>query len=977
MLAIRNGLKSIWRNWKKAALFLALLLILELLLSQGLSVYGAARDYLDKCNEYYRSIAVLEYLGNQYPEEYVYDADLAQAMDDLDLKTLQNLPGVTSYSPTKQAVAQIGSLHRTDSWVYKQNQATILVSNVFWSENANCYQGTIEECLYAKKDYNRTTVLITPQNLEDMELLPGYWYAFTGEFIVGETSNLWFTAESYTLPDGTRVRPWGAFAPKDLEENSDYRTVGKIMSYGSNGFLVRAADNLEDYYPFQQAQLYIESGRSFTAGEAGVCVITPDLAAKLNVKLGDTIPLSFAFGEEMSIYQAVFAQNGEVREGESYEVIGITNANTNYPYQVFVPVEPEHPYADVPTGYTVGQFSLENDKAEAFMTRAKEWLPEGFRLSLYDQGYATAANPYVEIVQISLIFLAICLLLAGAVLVLFGYLFVYRQKDTAGTLRALGAGTPHILTYFVAGSSSVALLGAGLGMILGQQLQSQIVGSVLKLTAQLQTADLRFSNRALRVQKEMSYVPEASFQWVILSAALLVLGGVVSCLIFAAFLARPRRTGKKRKKNPAPKHLGKSSRLIGGYLKYPLLSIRRGGMRTAAVLLVGALAAIFLGQLTATKDVYRDQLQELNETTKIRGYFTDQQAKRVEYVGINYLTAQNIYDSPYTENVRVSLWKGESMFVGVSKRDGKDLGLEDYPVPPESSPFAREGFEAMIAKQPGIINTQDINMTQEFFFTDGAEVEYLPGYGSEDMRVGDNALVSTAMMKNKDVRLGDTIRMVSSYGYHYELLVIGSYVSRTGSELIYSGTAEIPVTEELPQYVMESCFISGAAFEVSDPTKLSEFKDALEEMNIGQSDSYGLRTFVVLEDEDYYEAVNRLHRQIQYSDLLYRCLYVLCGLVGLAVAFLTVHARKPEAAIMRGLGTQRTRIFAAFFVEQLLLCLVGCAAGLGIWALLGKPMLLLLWILTAAFWGCWLLGSALATVAMLQSPALAALSDRE
>ena len=110
--------------------------------------------------------------------------------------------------------------------------------------------------------------------------------------------------------------------------------------------------------------------------------------------------------------------------------------------------------------------------------------------------------------------------------------------------------------------------------------------------------------------------------------------------------------------------------------------------------------------------MYRDQLKELNATTKIRGYFTDQQAKRVEYVGINYLTAQNIYDSAYTENVRVSQWKGEAMFVGVSKRDGQDLGLEDYPVPSKDSAFAFEGFEAMVAKQPGIIGTQDIDITQ-------------------------------------------------------------------------------------------------------------------------------------------------------------------------------------------------------------------------------------------------------------------------
>ena len=65
-------------------------------------------------------------------------------------------------------------------------------------------------------------------------------------------------------------------------------------------------------------------------------------------------------------------------------------------------------------------------------------MPEGISVTLYDQGYFSAAQPFEAMKTTALAVAAASACAAFAVLVLFASLFVGRQRETVGILRSLG-----------------------------------------------------------------------------------------------------------------------------------------------------------------------------------------------------------------------------------------------------------------------------------------------------------------------------------------------------------------------------------------------------------------------------------------------------------------------------------------------------------------------------------------------------------
>ena len=81
MQATKNGLKSILRTPGKTLLFLLILTVTAALLTISCCVYGAVRGYLNDCDDYFHTIAELEYLGAEYPSQTVYDEAFAAAVE--------------------------------------------------------------------------------------------------------------------------------------------------------------------------------------------------------------------------------------------------------------------------------------------------------------------------------------------------------------------------------------------------------------------------------------------------------------------------------------------------------------------------------------------------------------------------------------------------------------------------------------------------------------------------------------------------------------------------------------------------------------------------------------------------------------------------------------------------------------------------------------------------------------------------------
>ena len=92
MQATKNGLKSTLRTPGKTLLFLLILTVTAALLNISCSVYGAVRGYRGNCDDYFHTIAELEYVGQYYPSQMIYDESFAAAVEE-NRDTLSAYPG--------------------------------------------------------------------------------------------------------------------------------------------------------------------------------------------------------------------------------------------------------------------------------------------------------------------------------------------------------------------------------------------------------------------------------------------------------------------------------------------------------------------------------------------------------------------------------------------------------------------------------------------------------------------------------------------------------------------------------------------------------------------------------------------------------------------------------------------------------------------------------------------------------------------
>lgn len=1125
MLAEQHGCKSVWRKPAKALLFFFLLAALSAVLALGLCIYSAVSGFLADCDDYFRTIAVLEYIGQDYNDDTRYDESLCEALlsGEVDVQSMAALDGALRWEPSRSALGVAEGYTATQRPDEDQDYAVLVVSNLFWEEHGGCYQGVIRESLYSARDVEGKMIFLAPDALEGgLDLDASKIYVFAGRFISGVNSYLWFLPESVELADAGVIAA-AQSAADGVAEDSPYRRAAEAFARRANGLRVVMTGALEDLYPFQQQELSITAGRTFTdeeyASGAHVCVMPQALAGLLGADVGDTVELSLYYSVSDGIYS--YRQLGQAPDVKlEYQLVGLCSSQDACGDWVFIPDSAEYQPDAYPTGYTIGQFRLDNRRSSAFYASAQEMLPAGFRLTLYDQGYATAAAPFQQLLRIAQIFLAVCVLVILAVLALYGYLFVYRRRETALTMIALGTGKWHVYRYFAAGSVSILLPASAAGVLLGRSLERRVLQYVAAFAARYQAQDLRYSSAALSITKTLQFQPDPPASLFLLAALFLL---SVTLAVGAVFTGRILAKKQRRRRRPHRVPHGARISKLSGFFQYPLVSIRRGGVRTVSILALVILVSLFLGQLAGTQDVYREQLAAVERDTRIRGYASDYRGLSMDKLTIPTALLQQLYETGLVETLDVA--SGGTYHYRIEGIAQKASG-ETYNIPmtklPEST-FALETFSAQMSREPLICCTSSLTNSAEFYYGAEAPVTWLDGYDESCLRGEDFSicLLPQSVMEREGVALGDTIQLFlfapdadPPTGFSALLMVVGSYLPQGVAETIYLPLgyrfplgSEPGVTVERPAAAArdfssyrygelkicfsdpynrdEDVFLSfasqqrsakfltfsdytsavnaffrakglgcviraelrealglefgdtlcltrddgqvleypllgefqscpeltddlycsmpptaveltgmydetylrenlryynacSAIFTVRSTADLPALRDALEKQNFSKVRSTsGNRTYIVLDDKDFCATVSSMQRQIRYMDALYRCLYVLTGLIGLAVSWLLLAARRQEIAIMRGLGTQPLRTFGSFWIEQLILLLLGCGLGLGLWALTGQPLTQLQILLTAAFFTCWMFGTAASLLRQISSRALAALADRE
>ena len=1025
-MIFRYSILSIFRSWGKSFLFTLLIFSLTLALALSVSVWASVAQFLNDCEDYYTTIGLVEYMGTNYPADTVYDESMDRALASFDPSEISNNQATLLWETPARSFGYIDGFWRTDTFMPDRMLSVLVVGNVFYEEENGVYSAIVMKSLYSEKSKDDTIVLID-SNFGTFE--QGHYYLVFGEIYyayspllhlrIAPFNNAIAAAEGVEVPrllDITAEENEGEFYI--LPEDSILMKIAQTLPVTNNSLLVSGTDDLMSLLPFQQQELYIVAGRVFNEDEytngSRVIVISELMAERLRAGVGDSINLSVAVSDQAGFYNSYWVDTG-YSYSDDFTIVGIMNTVMDKSWYVYVPRSTGVPSSVFPIGYTVGQAVIRNEEAANFYTQIETSLKDRFHLTIYDQGYSAVATPFQIILRIAKIVTAVCGLVELAVLIFFGFLFVYRQRETSETMLMLGTGRIRVIAYFLFSSGLISLFAAAAGGVVGYHLHDRILKLVARAAEKNVLIDSRFSNGNLSFLRTLEFAPHLDWQLFFYTAAIVFLLAILSCLVFtvSTFLhSRP-----SRQKLLGPQKERKTSHLNGGSIKYALLSIWRGGSRSLVVPLLALTVVFFFGQLSTTYQRYQEQLNSIYTNTQIEGYYTDINGKQIGGQVLDAYDVNHLYHTGLLNSLSISIGK-PYFYLGISKlADGTEMDTPPLYVPKNA--FVFESLEATILRGPDLTATNDIYASPEFYYANEIEMTFLEGYDETVLSVAadddkvNSCIIPTSLMEEQGLALGDTLRVAidevitstenkERIFRHFDLRVVGSYEKQGTDNTIYAPIAilfdtgliwedgQIAVGAPLETFstgylispedkeTLHSTTLNSATFTLSDSQEIINFKDYLTDYGYSQVNRVSkVREFIVLQDAAFNNSVASIKQQIRYINILYPFLYALVGIIALVVSYLLVVSRKREFATMRGLGSPRTHTFFSFFYEQAFLCLFGTAAGSLIWRVISGLPTALHFSLITGFLFCYFLGSAISIKIMNQASVLDILLDRD
>ena len=1010
---IRNGIMSILRERGRSVLFSLLIVFLTVTMILSLSVLLYCRAVMDACDEAYRSIALLEYMGSEYPGEDVPDAGARAAAEALTDDIVLSVPDVTAWTRgnTVSAAAE-GFVRRYGSIPYASRG--VIVAGRFsdpvyqWSEaddNGNpiitedspyYYTCLLKTAVYSKSGRENIYIdILTGESSFVPE--KGKSYVLNGSF-VDTTGAAWITG--YYPMNGLAVFRVESFIASDelpyacIDEGVDipgiFLHAADQYRMMNNYVHVVPCRDVNDVYVFQQNELQLASGSMPDPGTPDTCVISADLAECLDLAPGDVLSLDELRGTEKNRYD--LTATGETLR---FTVSGIAKMSNDWCGTVWVISED----AETPLfGYLLGTVSLRNEGAEAAAETLQELVPDQVRVTLLDQGYGIAVQPFREVRNTAVNVLLICSAGVAAVLLLFSFLFVGRQSDTVKIMVSLGTPGPRITMWFLSGALLICGASAAAGAVLGTLLRSPVLRMIAESAARSGKTFLWYSETFLGIVKQMSFDPDIPL-WPALPAALgIVLLAVLFCLLFLRIARRSgtRRRGVSRVRVPR----GKTSVYGRGGLRFALLSIRRGGLRSLVVPLVSLVLTAAVIVLGGMYQGWQDELDDALENARIDGMAVSLNGRYYSDLSVSVNAVQKLVGTEGVNEVSVSYgyhyWLPEDM---PAFRDS-DQGWEHK--------------QDWIAAQPEMVALNALAAAKEFYYGEPS-VTWLDGWdenmlaetavtplllrsSSEPEEAAVPAVCSAAFLEEHGIALGDTVACMAQYerigSYPREIPLfirpVGSYVQKEGMAHVY-----VPLSCHLPMSVLTggelpdavSKFVSGrlssfpafrtCRFRLASASDLDAVRERLRGQGfsaVGRISSD--RTTLLLRDAAFLKLTENMERNIAMGRVMSAVLSLLIVLLGFIISWLMTFSRRREFALMRGFGAAKRRVFASFFLEQAILCLAGCLAGCAVlfFVYAGGPTQPLT---AAAYLICYLLGTCISVLIIGRTDLMELLAVRE
>ena len=318
------------------------------------------------------------------------------------------------------------------------------------------------------------------------------------------------------------------------EPNNVYLSMADYYNVMNNKVYVYRTQALADLEEFHQEQLHLISGRLFTEEEAQsgakVCVMTETLANASGLAVGDTVTLRTMNNTGLPAADCYWGTDS-LANSDDYEIVGIVNYYEGLQYNVYVPSVPASAQPEKYV-YKLGQATLKNGSADAFVEAVTPLLPARATVNVFDQGYQTVADSLSVIRGASTALSAVAFVAAVVVLLFFAFLFVEKQRDTVETMRCFGTSKAETRLYLLVGAGLIALIAVCIGVWIGTRFAARLISSAYSFVSGLQAVDLRYSNGYFGVAKNFTPVPVASVPLAVLVALLVFVLALGFCLYF-------------------------------------------------------------------------------------------------------------------------------------------------------------------------------------------------------------------------------------------------------------------------------------------------------------------------------------------------------------------------------------------------------------------------------------------------------------
>lgn len=943
----RNGIRTTLRARGRTALFTALILLLTLTLALGLGMWAYCRGTLAEMDETYTSVALLEYLGQDYPDGSVADENARQAASALDDDAIAAVDGVARWERNDRALAAMDGYLRSAGEIPYGDQAVLAVFNLIPRYDFARLSEDQLAANYVAADFDNMTCRIHVSDLlgGDAEVP---MYAFPEDVDAEEDTYVlvtYFGDTTLVTPQG-RTDLWsipGITAYIYSAASDTYQSEEKVL-VGYDAIVSRCLYSLEGR---EGIAVTMEVGDSGFVGEKGRHYLIHGQFVETGMANRTLVITDFYDGCETKPYAEISGSDDPLlRDSLFAEYARHCRMANNY-------------------------ISME----------ASDDIPA---LEVFQQGYLTLREGRFPVAGETGVCVAdgtmadACGLAVGDTIDLTRMTsadsdrFDLTVTDEVRTLTIVGvtnALKEYQGTVWVSGTEGgfgEPLFGYQLGRAVLDNRTARQAADALQAMApdgvRVTLYDQGYSAAAQPLE-----AMESTASAVTLAAAC----GTLAVLVLFAYLF----VGRQQETVSVLLSLGTPARGI----RLWLLSGASVVAGSAAVLgtVIGAvtLRGMLWLALRAAQSLYAvDQrysqaavgmaLERADEIPRFAENSFGQErrqawiASQPQVVALNSLTAAPAYMN--------------SQSPAVTWLDGWD---ESFLSDSAYQPF----YHALRPGNGGLYGDE----AQTYPCIVGADYA-----AQRDLTPGDMFLVwlSWSTM-NRTMESAVTLRIVGTVnqtGMAEDIYVPFGF---WGDPAWLNGEEDVLASGERPDFLftdrvqMEKYFYGTTnygtcAFTLRSAYDLEPFRQYLAQQGFSQVRTAGAnRTTLLLLDQSFTETVSALGRYITFSRILFPALFAMVGLLGFLISWLMVNGRRMEFAIMRGLGASRKRVFASFFLEQALLCLIGCVLGCG--GLLFLSGGAVKWLAVLAFLLCYLIGCALSVRAVGRTNLMALLSERE